>query len=183
MSGREPDRAVESGRERETERAFDEGRDIEYQRREWRAQRIAWVAMAAVVLAAGLGLLGNAGPLASARSEASDNSIRITFDRLVRHHAPSELTIDVAPEFVEEGEIRLWVDVAYMRAIGLESILPEPESVELEPGRVVYVFSASEPDFPLVITFFYEHDGFWSQRGRLGLVNGTPVAFSQFVFP
>ncbi len=165
------------------QRTNDAGEAIAYQRREWTAQRVGWTVMALVVLAAVLGLLGNTGPLASARVTASDGSVRLTYSRLEHHHGPSELTVEVAPAFVDEGEVRLWFDSAYVRDLGLETIVPEPDRVEVAPGRIVYVFAVAEPTGPLLIDFSYEHDGFWLQQGQLGIVGAEPVEFRQFVFP
>lgn len=56
---------VEGGSGLEAEHVLDEGRDIAYQRREWIAQRIGWVTIALLVVAALLGLLGSVGPSAT----------------------------------------------------------------------------------------------------------------------
>ena len=165
------------------EQVLDEGRDIAYQRREWTAQRVGWAVMALLVLAAGIGALGSSGPAATAETGASDGSLRVRYARLERHHAPSRMVIDVAPRFAESGEVRLWLDIGYAQQLSLESIVPEPESVEVEPERVVYVFAAGDASGPLEITFLYEHDGFWWQVAQLGLTDGAPVEFGQFVFP
>ncbi|MDP9369934.1 MAG: hypothetical protein M3Q03_16960 [Chloroflexota bacterium] len=165
------------------ERINDAGEAITYQRREWTAQRVGWTVMTLVVLAAVLGVLGNSGPVASARVTASDGSVQLTYTRLEHHHGPAELTVEVAPAFAGEGEVRLWLDSAYVQGLGLETIVPEPDRVEVALDRMVYVFTVAEPTGPLVIDFSHEHDGFWLQHGRLGIVDAQPVEFRQFVFP
>lgn len=174
---------VEGGTGRENERQLDEGLDFAYQHREWVAQRIGWVSIALLVVAALLGLTGSVGPFATAQKEAPDGSIEIAYTRLERHHAPADLMIRVAPGFAESGEVHLWLEADYVHSLGLQSIVPEPESVELAPERVIYVFAVAEGDGPLEITFTYEHDSFWQQDARLGLTNGAPVEFSQFIYP
>lgn len=91
--------------------------------------------------------------------------------------------IEVAPEFLETSEARLWLDAEYVQTIDLQSIVPEPESVELGSERVIYVFAIGEGNRPMGITIGYEHDGLWQQEARLGLANGVTVEFSQFIFP
>jgi hypothetical protein len=174
---------VESGSGREAEHVLDEGRDIAYQRREWIAQRIGWVMIALLVVAALLGMLGSVGPFATAHMMASDGSIDIDYTRLERHHAPARIVIEVAPEFAETSEVRLWLDADYVQTTGLQSIVPEPESVELGSERVIYVFAIGEGNGPAEISFAYEHDGLWQQEARLGLVNGATVELNQFIFP
>lgn len=174
---------VENRSGRENEQLLDEGRDLAYQHREWVVQRIGWVIIALVIVAALLGLTGSVGPFAAAHKVATDGSIEISYTQLERHHAPADLVIEVGPGFAEANEVRLWLGADYAHSLGVQSIVPEPDSVELAPERVTYVFTVVEGEGPLEITFSYEHDGFWKQEARLGLENGTPVEFSQFIFP
>jgi len=74
---------VSHGSAPEAEQRLDHGLDIAYQQREWRVQRIGWVAMALIVVAALLGASGSAGPLATARATASDGSRELHI--LLRH--------------------------------------------------------------------------------------------------
>jgi hypothetical protein len=159
------------------------GRDIEFQDKEWTAQRIGWVLMVLIVLLAAVGLLGNSGPLARAEREAADGSLAVNYFRLDRHHGPGDLSIEVSPEFVQGGEIHLWLDQDFASRLEIMRVMPEPESVEIGPERVVYVFAVGEQGSPLTISFAYEHDGFWLEEGRLGLMNGEAVEFTQFLFP
>ena len=159
------------------------GRAIEFQRKEWAAQRIGWAVMGLLVLLALAGLLGGGGPLADAEAAAADSSVRVRYLRLDHHLGPGELRVEIAPEFVSAGEVRLWVDRSYIDGLDLESIVPEPDQVQLEPDRVVYVFTVGEGRGPLNVSFSYRHEGYWRDRAELGLVNGEPVEFSQFVLP
>jgi hypothetical protein len=174
---------VESGSGHEDQRALDTGEDIAYQRREWIAQRIGWFVVALLVVAALLGLLGSMGPLASAHNEASDGSIGVSYMRLERHHAPARLVVEVAPGSAVDGEVRVWIDAEYLATLGLQSIVPEPDSVELGAERITYTFPVSEGDGPMEIIFQYEHEGFWQQDIQLGLVDGASLEFHQFIFP
>jgi hypothetical protein len=163
--------------------SVDTGRAIAYQRREWWAQRAGWTVMTLLVLAGFLGLLGNSGPMASAELTAPDGSLAIRYNRLEHHHGPGELVIEVSPAFAVDNEIRLWLDGDSVRRMGIEHILPEPASIEVEPNRLIYTFQTGEQAGPYTIAFAYSHNGFWPEKGRLGLVNGETVEFTQFVFP
>ena len=159
------------------------GRDIEFQRKEWRAQRIGWVVMALIVIGAMVGVLGNSGPVARASRTAGDGSFEVHYYRLERHHGPGELSVEVAPEAVQDGEVRLWLDRDFVVRAEIQRVVPEPDRVAIEPDRVIYVFAAGEQPGPLTIAFSYEHDGYWLEQGRLGLVDGETVEFSLFLFP
>lgn len=159
------------------------GRDIEFQQMEWLVQRIGWAVMVLIVVGAAVGVLGNSGPLAEASRTAGDGSFEVHYHRLDRHHGPGKLTVEVAPEAVRDGEVRLWVDRDFVDRAGIKRVVPEPESVEIEPERVVYVIAVGEHGGPLSISLSFEHDGYWRERARLGLVNGDAVEFTQFLFP
>ncbi len=161
------------------------GEDIAYERREWVIQRIAWVVMGLVVVAALLGFLGSNGPFATATLTAPDDSFQVEYVRIDHHNAVSELEITIAPEMVEDGQVRLWFDSAFIHNLGVESVLPEPESVESGSERVTYVFAVSDFDArgPLDVTFSYDREGYWWQHGHLGVEGGGDVELRQFVFP
>jgi len=159
------------------------GDDIEFERREWVVQRIAWVVMALIVVAALLGLLGTNGPFALATLSTPDDALEVEYVRIDHHNGLSEIKANVAPEMVQDGEVRLWFDSEYVHNLGVESVLPEPESVEAGSERVTYVFAVSDSDGPLQVTFTYEHEGYWWQHGRLGVEGGGDVELRQFVLP
>ena len=85
----------------------------------------------------------------------------IDYYRLLRHHQPRTLSITVSPDSVQNGEVQIWLDRSYADKFGLENIVPDPESTDLEPDRVVYTFTTGQADGPLTVTFTYKHDGFW----------------------
>ena len=165
------------------QRPADTGHDIAYQRREWVAQRLGWAAMTGLVLAALLGLLGGSGWLAEADLASSNGTLSLRYHRLEHYHDPTELELEVAPGAVENGELRLWMDGRYARGLEIEHIIPEPDQVQIEPERVVYVFLVSQPTAPLTIQMAFQHGRFWRQSGQLGLVGGDQLSFDHFVFP
>lgn len=172
------------GGERTDELKINEPHDIAYLRREWTLQRIGWVVMTAIVVAALIGLLGTPGFASTTHLTAADGSFSLEYGRIERHHAPTDLTIEVTPEAITNGDVRVWISRDYIDTVAIDSIFPEPESVEVEPDRIIYIFSTGEAvDGPLSITLKHEHDGYWQQEGELGLVDGASVTFTQFVFP
>jgi hypothetical protein len=158
------------------------GHNIEYQRREWVIQRIGWMAMLLPLVAAFHGLLGN-GPLTDAPASSSDGAVTIEYFRIARHHQPRTLSVTVAPDVVENGEVKIWIDRAYADQFGLQNIVPDPDSADVEPDRVIYTFTTGQANGPLTVTFSYNHDGFWRQHGRVGLIGGPTISFTQFLFP
>ena len=157
--------------------------DLDFQRREWAIQRAAWLVFLAIVLAAVLGLFGSDGLVSDAAAGEKDGPLFLEYQRFERYHAPTELTVQVGPGVAREGAVRLWLDSGYAQGIEIESVLPEPEAVEVGSDRLTYVFQVSNPDEPTTIALQFRHSQFPRQRGRLGIDGGPELSFTQIVFP
>ena len=158
------------------------GQDIDFQRKEWRAQRIGWVVMALAVLAALIGLTGN-GVLARATAGAPADPIRVEYARFDRMQSPSSLQVEVAGEAVTGEQVELWVEWDYLQGVQIERVVPEPESVRGAADDLVYVFAIDEPGQPLTISFDLRHTGFGAKSGRVALPDGPALEFGQLVYP
>jgi hypothetical protein len=99
--------------------------DLDFQRREWRAQRIGWVVMALIALAALLGLTGN-GVLARATAGSPTDPLRLEYSRFDRLQSPSTLEVEIAGDSVEGQQIELLIDRGYVQGVLIEKIVPEP---------------------------------------------------------
>ena len=64
--------------------------DMEFQRKNWRAERIGWAVLAFILLAAALGLFGQ-GPLGGTVVAAGDDSLSLTYERFWRLSSPTRL--------------------------------------------------------------------------------------------
>lgn len=111
--------------------------DLEHEKKAWRVQRIGWVVLGLVWLAGLAGLFGS-GPLSGATATGPD--LRLEYERFVRYTAPQELTLHLGPGATARPKVRLWVDSKYLESQQIESVVPEPESVEAGPDRMVFVF-------------------------------------------
>ncbi len=157
--------------------------DLDFQRREWAIQRVGWVVMLLVVVAALLGLFGQ-GVLGTATIGDSGDPLQLAYDRFDRKHAPTELQVEVAGRTVQEGQVRLWLNDRFLSQIELEQVVPEPEQVLVEPGRKVYVFQAGgDPSQAVHVAFQFQHAAFGLRSGQIGLVNGDTLNFRQVVYP
>lgn len=163
------------GRVRDIELAEDLG----FQERMWRAQRISWVIMGLLALAALLGLFGG-GPLAGASAGGRGDPVSVAgYERFVRLGSPTALRVRLDPP-PGRGEVRLWVGGRYLEGVRLQRITPEPAGARVDSGGVLYTFRTSGG--PAVVTFDLEPD-------RAGLAEGTlrsgggRVTFRQLVYP
>ena len=156
--------------------------DPAFAERSWRWQRVGWVVVLAVLIAALAGLLG-AGPLGH-RNARVPGQLRVEYQRFARYEAPQTLTVRIEPAATRADEVRLWLDRHYLEGTRLEAVTPSPIRVEAAADRLVYVFALSQPGEPATIVFRMQSEQIGRIAGRLGLVGGEgAVAFSQLVYP
>ncbi|HJU67539.1 MAG TPA: hypothetical protein VJ650_04755 [Gemmatimonadaceae bacterium] len=154
--------------------------DLDHARSLWRVQRIGWLLMLLLIVGGVLGLFGN-GPLAEDRAQAG--ALTFDYDRFARHGALSELRAEVGPRALQSDTLKLWMTRSYLEAVELESIVPEPESVETRGDLVVFQFATAERSQPTQITFSVRPARYWSHGARAGIDGGGSVSFRQFIYP
>ena len=155
-------------------------REMEFQRREWTVQRIGWAAMALVILAGLAGLFGS-GPLGEAT--ASSGSLQVDYPRFARKRLSAQVELTVGAAGIRDGRVALWLDRAFLDRVEVERVVPEPESVAADGGRVVYRFAVEPGAGEASIRFTVEpgSPGRWAWRA--GLVDGPELSLGGFVFP
>jgi hypothetical protein len=162
--------------------AIEVGQDLPFLQRAWKVQRVGWVVMLLIAMAAVLGLFGR-GPLASATVGEPGASLRMEYDRFTRHASPTRLKVLLAAGAAEGDKARVWVDREYLQGVDIEQIIPEPESVSAAGEGLIYVFPIADPERPTAILFSIKPDDFGYRSGAIGLADGPRLRFSQLVFP
>lgn len=157
--------------------------DMEFQRTSWRVQRVGWVAMLVLAVAAMSGLFGK-GPLARGSAGDASSGFSIGFERFTRLTAPQSLDFEIGPAArTSDSTAAVWIDRDWLDAHEVNSILPEPESSSLLPDKVLYTFIAPASEGPLKIRFTVEAREFGRVHGRAGVPGGQTHRFGQFVYP
>ena len=116
--------------------ALDLDSDRSFQEKWWVIERIGWLIMLAIVLAALAGLTGRGGPLASAEVEAGD--VRVTYPRVARWQTAAEMTVEFPAQRMGSGEILLPSD--FVSLFSVESVSPQPSRVVVRPEGMLYEF-------------------------------------------
>jgi hypothetical protein len=158
--------------------------DMEFQRREWDVQRVGWIAIALVMLAAALGLFGR-GPLAraSAGSHAAGSPLTLEYERFLRKHSSTSLVVQLAPNATPDGLARVWIDRTYVDRVEIDETVPRPSNVSADADRVVYTFHLDDPARAARVVFELQPDDKGVLEGRIGLASSPPVSFRQLVYP
>ena len=154
---------------------------IEFQRREWRAERIGWAVMGVVILLAVLGFFGGAGPfqMGSARADR----LEIRFDRFARLQAPARLQVRVQAGTSDADTVAIWIDRDFLESIRLEGVTPEPDGVDAAADRLVFSFSLLRAGESIDVTYHFTTLSIGLHQGRVGLSSGSSLEISQFTFP
>jgi hypothetical protein len=152
--------------------------DNDFQRREWRVQRIGWLGLAAFVLAALLGVFGS-GPLSHAVVRAS--GLAVEYERFVRADAQSLLTIELPPSDTASTELRISRD--YVDAVDITQMWPEPSISELREGDAVFLFERPAPArTPTTVTIEFKPRTMGRPTATLRSGAAT-VTFTQLTYP
>jgi len=159
--------------------------DLKSQRRTWLVQRVGWIVMALVVLAALVGLFGGAGLLGGAAKAGSEDAVvSASYERFLRFMKPTTLQIQLSQEAGKDGKVSVWVDRQYLDGLQVQQITPQPSSAKTGPERLTYVFEVDDPNRPAMVTFdLLPEQEIGALRGRVGVGDGEQVSFGQFVYP
>ena len=147
-------------------------------RRGWVFERVGWIAMAAVLIAALAGLFGNG--WLSEREVSAGGALTARYPRFCRAHAPLELAVEWLPR---QEPAALWISRSYLDGFEIAEIRPTPSSVTVDPDRMHYTFRTARPHAPVSVTFTLKPKRGGSFVGRVGLQDELDVELRHFVFP
>jgi hypothetical protein len=153
--------------------------DPNFDRWQWRIERIAWVAMGVVIVLALLGALGGGGPMTTV--SRSNGSTELEYSRLVRFQGTSDLRIEAEADGTDE--VRIALDRDYVANVEFEDISPEPERVETDGNNVVYIFAAGSEARDVEVTFRTRPERVGVLSGEIHAGGGERIKFWQFAFP
>jgi len=156
--------------------------DMRFQQREWLVQRIAWIVMALIILAALGGLFGY-GPASWASDVDSTGKLRIEYERFGRVDAAVELKVWVDPSLFSDDRVEVWIDRGFIDAQQIDSITPEPSRAEPGAERCVFSFPAPRGGDRAYIVFHLAPQISGRYSGRLGTPGGPDLPIAQFVYP
>lgn len=112
------------------------GENRPFQNRFWFAQRVAWVLLAALLVASLLGLTGGTGPLA--HRTITDSAVSIDYPAILRRHAPSAFTLTLAQPL---SDTLVHVDRDFLRVFSITAMTPPPLSSYATSSGVAYHFA------------------------------------------
>lgn len=154
--------------------------DMDFQRRWWRFQRIAWFVLVAILIADALGAFGQ-GWLAHAQRSAPDGTLHLHYERIERAGAFSEITIQFDKAAVHSNRVNLFISQNIVKELGAQRIIPEPDTSRVGPGGITYTFPATGSPAVVSIALQPLKPGF--QQIQVGVPGAQPVNASVLVLP
>ena len=150
-------------------------------RRDWRFERIGWGVIALSLAAGFAGVFGD-GALAEASTASADGGAVVRYDRIVRHGAPSDIELRLAPAAGMDTVIVVSLDDAYLAVVDVERVTPEPVRVRASSGRVEYHLLRPDPARPMTVVLSILPGLAGTRRPTLGTSHGS-LELRQLVIP
>ena len=157
--------------------------DMDYQRRTWLVERVGWIVLGAVLIAALLGLFGGGGLVASAELETDGGALAMQYDRFWRVDSPMRLRVVARPPADSDSTLRVWLSRDYVEALSLTTTTPQPDHVAAAADRYAFEFSLTDPGEAATIVFDVEVRGPGRLHGEIGVEGGESASFSQLIYP
>jgi hypothetical protein len=158
--------------------ASEVGEDFPFQERTWRVERIGWLVVLALLVAAVAGLFSG-GLLGRATASDPEGRLVVEYDRFARYGAPAEIVIratggDGGPE----RTIRL--SPALVEAFGIEAIHPRPEREFAAADGLRLVVRLEEGG---ALRLAGKAMGRLAASGEIALEGHAPARLTMFIWP
>lgn len=145
-------------------------------------QRMAWVLLTLLLVAAFFGLFGR-GPL-SHSTVGAPSVFQVQYNRFARYQGSEDIHVHLHPGVADNnGTIALWISEPFGNSVQIQQISPQPVAVKDSGNGQVYVFSLFGKNTGLDAHFYYKPNSVGRMPVKLGIVGGKVVHFTQFVYP
>lgn len=155
--------------------------DVPYQRKEWRVQRIIWVFVTALLIAALAGLLGP-GPFSS--TSAGTPAFRVEYLRFARWQAPQSLV--VSANTAGATSLQVAFDRSFLDSMQVQQITPQPATTKASGNDFIYTFDTTGPGTATDVTFSLQPTSLGTIHGAISLVTAgsrSSLHFTELVYP
>jgi len=154
--------------------------DLDFQRRQWRLERIGWAVIGCIIVAGLAGLFGHS-PFARAHVQTADQKLTIEYDRFARYESDAEIRVSVELDGGGEQVFRLWMVSEYLDSLKVLEIDPVPLRGEAQEGGHAFVFKA-RPD-RTTVKFLVQFRSLGLVSGNINKDEGAHALVQHFVWP
>ena len=155
------------------------GEDLSFQRRWWRFEHAAWIFFVLVIVLDLAGVFGR-GPLANAAAHSIDHGVELTYERIERSGTPSMMAVKIN-DVVGSQDVELFVSDSAVGGLGLQRVIPAPESTTVGGGGLTYRFPRGT--LPALVRFEFEPVRAGLYHLAVGAPAQTPIQLTIAVVP
>ena len=159
---------------------FEIEQDLAFQEREWRWERISWLVIALILIAALMGLFGHH-PFARITSQTLNGQVVIDYERYGRYDSSAQIVIKSTPAYAHNNMVHVWLDAEYLDAINVISASPWPLRGEAREGERAFVFHTDGRPFSVTLSIQFHSIGL--VRGRVRVDEQEPLSLTHMVWP
>jgi hypothetical protein len=155
--------------------------DIRFEKKNWIAERIAWVILLLVTLAALAGLLGRGG-LSRQKAVSEPGGLEVKYERFLRYHTGDKLELKISRK-TADSTYQLLIGKEFLEKVRIEQFAPQPVAEAVTQNGIAYTFKTAPQQFEFVLAVFIKPDGWGNMQTNLADSEGRSVRFSQFIYP
>ena len=153
--------------------------DRPLQEKFWFWQRVGWMGMLLLVIAAVVGLTGNSGPLSSGKVEAGTSTV--DYPRISRWRAADSLSVSFGDTAGTTGTILLPQE--FLHAFTIDMVTPQPTRVLATSKGLEFHFALAADAAPREVHFAITPQLPTFPSEARGTVSGRPYSFSFTILP
>jgi hypothetical protein len=153
--------------------------DPAHERREWFLQRLTWLLMLLIAIAALAGVLGD-GPASNSHAGNIGADLYAEYDRYLRHQSPLDLKVYCRPGLNKEFAISF--DRSFLEQFEIQEIQPGPTSTALAGDKWLFKFNSSTDQQQLVL-WRLAAKAVGKVENQISLDGKTSIQTGHFIFP
>ena len=155
--------------------------DLPFQRKQFLFERIGWLAMAALVIAALAGAFGR-GPVSKSSVGEREGPVWIQYERVGRLQSQTEMLIHVAADASSGDDLAVQVNSDFARNVEMIELSPKPDHEIVATDGITYHYRRRGKG-AVQLKFVYEPSQPGSLHAEVRAASQAPLTFSQYVLP
>ena len=155
--------------------------NVEFERKWHRFEQVVWVMLIAMLTAVCFGYLGR-GPRAKRTAVASDGSLSVAYDRVMRAHSQSEVELIVEAKATSAPQTAVRLGGALLTEAPVQQMMPPASSTTASRESATFQFQ-SEPGKPARIRMVQRAVTPGRFRSTASIPGHADVTIEQIVLP
>ena len=155
--------------------------NVEFERKWHHFERFVWVALVLLLTAVCLGYFGQ-GPAAKRTAVASDGSLTIAYDRVLRTHSQSDVELILETSAVQQNEVQVRLAGAWTSSVPVQQMTPPASASSASRDSATYTFRA-DPGKPARIRLVQRPSVPGRFRSTASVPGQADVVIEQIVLP